>query len=189
MDDKTILALLWERAETAIQALAERFGTLLHRISMNILGDESDAEETVNDTYLALWNAIPPEKPDPLTGYVCRVGRNTALKRLRENTAQKRDSRYDLSLEELSDCLAGQSLSDEIDARLLGRAIDRFLDTVSKESRVLFLRRYWFGDSIAELAKAFSMKESTVSVRLHRIRAQLRTYLIKEGYLYDQKAQ
>lgn len=188
MEDKRIVALLWQRAESALTALADRFGALLHRISMNILNNESDAEETVNDTYLALWNAIPPEKPDPLTGYVCRVGRNTALKRLRENTAQKRNSQYDLSLEELSGCLSGQSLSDEIDARLLGRAIDRFLDTVNRENRVLFLRRYWFGDSVAELAKVFCLKESAVSVRLHRTRAQLRAYLIKEGYLYDPKA-
>lgn len=189
MDDKKILALLWQRAESALAALSARFGQLLHRISMNILNNEADAEESVNDTYLALWNAIPPERPDPLTGYVCRVGRNTALKRLRADTAQKRNSRYDLSLEELSGCLAGQSLEDEIDARLLGRAIDRFLDTVSQESRVMFLRRYWFGDSTADIASLFAMKENAVSVRLHRTRSQLRTYLMKEGYLYDQKTQ
>ena len=188
MDDIKILALLWERAEQALVALAARFGPLLHRICMNILNNESDTEETINDTYLALWNAIPPERPDPLTGYVCRVGRNTALNRLRADTAQKRNSRYDLSLEELSGCLPGQSLEDEIDAKLLGRAIDRFLDTLSRNSRIMFLRRYWFGDSTQEIAKLFSTNENAVCVRLHRIRTQLRAYLIKEGCVYDAKA-
>lgn len=102
MDDKTILQLLWQRAEQALTALAENYGKGLYHLAMNILNCHRDAEEAVNDTYLSLWNAIPPAKPDPLSGYVYRVGRNTALKRLRENTALKRCSKYDVSLDELA---------------------------------------------------------------------------------------
>ncbi len=120
-----------------------------------------------------------------MAGYVYKTGRNLALKKQRDRDADKRCSRYDLSLAELENCLAGTSLEDEIDARLLGRAIDRFLDTVSRDSRVLFLRRYWFGDSIPELAIHFSMTENAVTVRLSRVRAQLKTYLTKEGFLYE----
>ena len=181
MEDQKIIKLLWDRAESAIEALAKKFGKRLMAIAMNILGNARDAEECVNDTYLAVWNAIPPAKPDPLAGYVMRTGRNLALKKLRENTAQKRDSRYDLSLDELAEALSGGTLEEFIEAQELGRAIDRFLDTLNKENRILFLRRYWFGDSVKELAAAFSMTENAVSVRLSRIRDKLRDFLIKEG--------
>jgi len=185
MDDKNIIRLLWERAEAALRALADKFGKGLHRLAMNILGVPQDAEEAVNDTYLALWNTIPPQNPDPLSAYVYRVGKNTALKKLRDNTVQKR-SAYTLSLEELSGCLSAGTLEDEIDARLLGHAIDSYLESTGKENRVMFLRRYWFGDSIADIAQTFRLSQNATTVRLHRIRSQLRAYLVKEGYLHDQ---
>ena len=102
MEDRQIVQLLFARAETAISELSTRFGKQLHRIAYNILQNNSDAEECTNDTYLSLWNAIPPVSPDPLAPYVYRTGRNTALKRLHRDTAQKRNSRYDVSLEELN---------------------------------------------------------------------------------------
>ena len=182
MDDKQIIRLLWQRAESALQALARRFGQGLYRLARNILTTPADAEEAVNDTYLAIWNAIPPAQPDPLTGYVYRIGRNTALKHLRESTAQKRDSRYDISLDELSECIAGYPLEDTIDVQLLGQAIDRFLDTQSQQNRVIFLRRYWFGDSVREIAALYAMSPGNVSVRLSRIREGLRSHLQKEGF-------
>lgn len=185
MEDKTILELLWNRAEAALEALAKKFGRRLLYTAMNILGNPQDAEEAVNDTYMALWNAIPPERPDPLAGYVHRTGRNVALKKHRHLTAQKRSTQYDLSLEELSGILPAPSLEEMLDARELGQAIDRFLDTVSKENRILFLRRYWFGDSVRDLAKGFGKSENTVSVRLSRLRSQLKDYLYKEGLLYE----
>ena len=187
MDDKKIIALLWQRSERALEALANKFGTRLLSLARNILGDPRDAEESVSDTYLAVWNAVPPKKPDPFPGFVYHTGRNQALKRLRYETAKQRDTRYDISLEELSHSLSGATLEDEFDARLLGRAIDRFLDTLSRENRVLFLRRYWFGDSIRELAVHFAMTENTVKVRLSRIREKLRTYLAKEGFIHEGK--
>lgn len=185
MDDRQILTMLFSRAEGAISALAEAYGKRLFSTAQNILDSPEDAEECVSDTYLAIWNCIPPQQPDPLEGFVYKVGRNLALKKLRFRSADKRNSRYDLSLDELSSCLPGETLEDRVDARLLGRAIDRFLDTLSRENRRLFLRRYWFGDSIKELSAQFSLSENALSVRLSRIRAQLKVYLIQEGFLYE----
>lgn len=183
MEDRKILKLLLTRAEDAIEAMARKFGWRLTQTARHILGDWQEAEESVNDTYLAVWNAVPPQEPDPLSGYVYQTGRNLALKRLRFNRAQCRDGSYDVSLEELEGCIAGTSLEDEYDARLLGRAIDRYLTTLPKLSRILFLRRYWFGDSVRELAKHFDLSETAVRTRLHRVRMGLRTYLIKEGLI------
>ena len=180
MEDQKIITLLWNRLQSGLDALAKKFGKGLHALSYNILGSHADAEETVNDTYLAVWNAIPPQKPDPLSAYVYRIGRNTALKRYRLNTAQKRNSHYDLSLDELGGALVGTSMEADFDARLLGQAINRFLGTLDSKNRRIFLRRYWFGDSIADLAKAEHCSANALTVRLSRIRQQLKDYLIKE---------
>lgn len=183
MDDRKILKLLLTRAEEAIEAMARKFGLRLTQTARHILGNQQEAEESVNDTYFAVWNAVPPQEPDPLSGFVYKTGRNLALKRLRYNTAQRRDGSYDVSLEELEGCIAGTSLEDEFDARMLGRAIDRYLSTLPKLSRILFLRRYWFGDSPRELARYFDLSENAVRTRLSRTRTGLRTYLIKEGLI------
>lgn len=179
MDDHSILDLLWARAENAIAALAERFGGRLYATAMNLLHDPQDAEECVNDAYLAVWNSVPPKRPEPLGPYVWRIGRNIALNRLRANTAQKR-SGYELSLDELAGCIPAPCLED---GRALGRAMDAFLDTIDTKNRVIFLRRYWFGDSVKDIAKQLGMTENAVSVRLSRTRDSLRQYLTKEGYL------
>ncbi len=185
MEDKKIVALLWARTESALGALEKRFGRLLHQIAMNILERPQDAQECVNDSYFAIWNAIPPENPDPLRPYVCRVGRNIALNRLRENRAKKRSSCYDLSLEELADILPDRRTEELLSARALGRAIDRFLATQSRESRILFLRRYWFGDSLRAAAKLVGLSPNAASVRLHRLRVELKEYLIGEELYYE----
>jgi len=182
MDDKQIMHLLLIRAESAIEAMAAGYGKRLYRIAMHILGSSRDAEECVNDTYLALWDTIPPQKPDPLCAYAYRTGRNIALKRLRSNTALQRNSAYDLSLDELADCIPAGDLWDRMEAKELGQLLNRFLDTQTGENRILFLRRYWFGDSVKDIARSFGLKEGTVSVRLNRIRARLKDYLNKEGY-------
>ena len=177
-----ILLLLLGRSESALEAMAERFGPRLLALCMNILGSREDAEETVSDTYLAVWNSVPPRKPDPLDPFVYRTGRNLALKRLRWNTAEKR-SAYEVPLAELEGCIGSDTLSELTEARELGRAIDRFLSTLSRENRVMFLRRYWYGDSVADIAAGLGLRKNTVTVRLGRIRERLRTYLQKEGYL------
>ena len=182
MEDQKIVKLLWMRAEQALEALAKKFGVRLLKTAENILGNRPDAEEAVNDTYLALWNAIPPAQPDPLPPYVYKIGRNTALKHLRSRMAQKRDSYYDVALDELAAVLPGETMEEAFDARELGRAIDRFLSTLDRENRILFLRRYWFGDSIKDLAKEFRISENTLSVRLFRIRDKLRIALNEEEF-------
>lgn len=184
MDDRQIIKLLFDRAEGAIDALEKKFGKGLRRMAMNILSDPQDAEECVNDTYLALWRAIPPAQPDPLSAYAYKVGRNLALKKLRSRTTQKR-SGYELSLDELAGCIPDDAAQDAIDARELGRAIDRYLATLSSENRILFLRRYWFGDSIKDLSATLGLAENTLSVRLNRIRAGLKKHLSKEGYFHE----
>ena len=185
MKDELILSLLWKRAEGALDALARRFGRRLQATAMNILGSREDAEETVNDTYLEIWNVIPPKRPDPLAGFVYRVGRNLALDRLRHDLAKKRSSRYDVSLEELEGCIPGPWLEEQISARALGQAINRFLDRQPRTHRDLFLRRYWYGDSVQQIARDYEMLPNTVTVRLRRMRAQLREFLVKEGFLYE----
>ncbi len=182
MEDHTLLNMLFARQDSALQALLARFGKRLYQTAYNILGSKEDAEEIVNDALLAIWNAIPPAHPEPLEGYVYRTGRNIALKKLRFDRAQKRSSGYAVSIEELSSVLPGEDFGEALDSRLLGQAIDRFLDTLPQKSRILFLRRYWFGDSVKSLSQEFHITENAVSVRLSRIRAQLQNYLSKEGF-------
>ena len=182
MHDEKILELLFARAERSIEELRKRFGSGLLGLAMRILGNLQDAEEAVNDTYLAVWDAIPPARPDHLTPFIYKVGRNAALKKLRNRSAQKRNSGYELSLEELADILPGDTLEEQLDAKALGQAINRFLDTLSCGDRVLFVRRYWFGDSVTELAQQQLTSPSNLSVRLHRIRQKLKDYLNKEGF-------
>lgn len=185
MEDRKIIALLFERAESAVEALQAKFGKLIYGICMNILQEAEDARECTNDTYLALWNAIPPASPDPLTPYVCRTGRNVALNRLRERRAQKRDCGYTLSIDELAEYIPDRCLDETISAKALGTAIDDFLRQQSGENRVLFLRRYWFGDSVRDAARHVGISADTASVRLLRMRQKLKTYLTERGLYND----
>ena len=181
MEERDILSLLWQHHEDAIAALAAVYGHRLQRLARNILPTDADAQECVNDTYLALWNAIPPHRPDPLTPYILRVCKNIAVSRLRRLTAQKRGG-YELALDELRDAIGAGSPEEAFSARELGQAIDRFLDTLSKRDRILFLRRHWYGDSVQEIARQSGLSEGNISVRLHRTRSKLKTYLIEEGF-------
>ena len=185
MEDKQIIKLLFERTEKAIQALKERFGNTLYRIAVNILGNHHDAEETTNDTYLAVWNAIPPKKPDPLASYVYRTGRNMALKRLEYLSAEKRNNSYDLSLDELAQYLPDENAENILNAQEIADIINNFLAQDTDINRYIFIRRYWYGDSVEDIAKSVNMKSGAVSVRLNRIRTKLKEQLIKEGYSYE----
>ena len=181
MEERQIVSLLWDRAEDAISVLTQTFGHRLQRLTYNILRNPFDAEECVNDTYLALWNTIPPKRPEPLAPYVLRLCKNIAIGRLRASQATKR-SNYELALDELTECIGTATLEETIDARELGRTIDRFLDTLSLENRVVFLRRHWYGDAVSDIATRVGLSENAVSVRLNRTRTKLKAYLIKEGY-------
>ena len=182
MDDSRIIELFFARAEQAIVELANKYGAVCRRVADHILNNPLDAEECVNDAYLGVWNTIPPQKPDPLLSYVCRIVRNLALQKYHEKTAQKRNSIYDVALDELADCIpASVSVEDEVAAREVAGMIDRFLAALDRESRILFVRRYWHADSIEELAASFHRSRHAVSVRLSRIRKALGQYLQKEG--------
>lgn len=181
MEDAGIIELLFKRSEQAIAELAGKYGAGCRRIAGNILSDARDAEECVNDTYLGVWNAVPPRRPDPLRAFVYRVARNLAVKRYHRNSAQKRGG-YDLVLDELEECLAGSGMPEEqLEARELTRLLDDFLDGLSTDERVLFVRRYWYADSVQELAGRFNTTPNNLYVRLHRIREKLKKTLIREG--------
>lgn len=184
MDDKEILALYWARSEQAIEETGRKYGVTVRRVARNILGDERDAEECVNDTWLAAWNSIPPQRPDPLLTWLCRVARNGALARRRDSRAKKRDASFDVALEELEDCLAVPAQPErDYDARELSAAVNRFLAGLSYVDRCAFLRRYWFGDELSRIANRLEMQPHRLSVRLSRIRKNLKNYLEKEGLL------
>lgn len=187
MEDKQIIRLFFARAEEALRILKERYGNTLYRIAMNILGNHHDAEETTNDTYLAVWNAIQPKDPDPLAPYVYRTGRNMALKRLEYLSAEKRNSSYNLSLDELAACLPYNDDNPEqaFIAQEIADSINKFLEKDTAMNRYIFIRRYWYGDAVEDISKDVNMKSGAVSVRLNRIRTKLKEYLIKEGYYYE----
>ncbi len=187
MDDKQIIELLFRRTEDALQALIARFGNTLYKIALNILANHHDAQETTNDTYLAIWNAIPPKEPNPLAPYVYRTGRNMALKRLEYLSAEKRNNRYALSLDELGACLPDNDVSPEeaVIIQEIADSVNCFLEQNTDIDRYIFIRRYWYGDAVEDIAKSVNMKSGAVSVKLHRIRAKLKEYLIKEGYYYE----
>ncbi len=182
MDDSKIIDLFYARSEQAIVELSAKYGKVCNKVAKNILNNILDAEECVNDAYLGAWNTIPPQNPNPLLTYICRIVRNLSIKKYHVNTSVKRNSFYDAALDELEDCIASaESVEAEISAKELTRLIDSFLDTLDAESRMLFVRRYWYSYSVPELAEQFSLKSNTVSVRLSRIRDKLRDYLKKEG--------
>ena len=184
VDDNQILELFFARSEQAIKELDSKYGKICHKVSYNILNDLQDAEECVNDAYLGAWNAIPPERPNPLLSFLCRVVRDQSIMRYHAKTAMKRNSTSDIALDELENCLsAKRSLEDEFEEKYLIDAIENFLDSLSQENRVIFMRRYWLCDSYDDIARCVGITEKNVSVRLTRIRKQLRNYLSQKGVL------
>jgi RNA polymerase sigma-70 factor (ECF subfamily) len=182
MEDEKIIELFFERSEEAIMELSAKYEKLLFSVSNNILNNKEDAMECVNDTYLGAWKTIPPQKPNPLTAFICKIVRNLSLKKYRDKKASKRNSTFDVSMEELEYCIPSASVEEIWSAKELGIAIDRFLNTLDKDNRVMFLRRYWFFDSISDISDLFSLTENNVSVKLLRIRKGLRSFLEKEGF-------
>lgn len=178
MDDKSIIELFFARSEQAIRELDDKYGKICHKLSYNILNSRQDAEECVNDAYLGVWGVIPPERPDSLLAYLCKIVRNISLTRYRANRAVKRGRGYTVALEELEICLVStQTVEGDVEEHELVRVIEEFLDTLSPKNRVIMMRRYWFCDSYGEIAERTGLSEKNVSVRLTRIRRQLRQYL------------
>lgn len=182
LDDRKIIELFFARSEYAIIELSNKYGSVCAKVAFNILNNKQDAEECVNDAYLGTWNTIPPQNPKPLLSYVCRIVRNLAIKKYHANTAAKRNSIYDVALDELENCFpSSESVEDAFNAIETARSIDDFLKTLDQENRIIFVRRYWHSDSIADLAKRFQTSNHNISVRLFRTREKLKKHLIKEG--------
>ena len=145
-----------------------------------IVGSRRDAEECVNDAYLGAWNAIPPAQPNPLLSYLLKIVRNISLKIYWRKEAAKRSSHYTIAMEEIEACIAApNTVEAEIEARELARIIEEFLNTLTVENRVIFMRRYWFSDSYKDIAEFVGLSEKNISVRLTRIREKMKQYLIE----------
>ena len=176
--DRNITELFFARDEQALVLTAEKYGQLFRRIAYNITSDEMTSEEVVNDTYLALWNRIPPQKPVSISAYGAGVARNLALERIRYLNAAKRSA----TVEELDECLAGRAIPDEIDDGMLTKSIEKFLLSVPKKARIIFVMRYFEEEPIEKISERTGMTLSAVKASLHRSRKRLRDHLLKEGY-------
>ncbi len=184
MEDSEIVALYWARDQRAITESDGKYGAYCASIARNILGSPEDAEECVSDTWFRAWNAMPPQKPGLLSAFFGRITRNLAFDRYRRQVAAKRGgTETALVLEELRDCVSGKEDPEQrLDEKELMADLNAFLRSLPAEKRRLFLRRYFYAESLPEIAKRFGMKSSQAAVSLHRLRKQLRDYLLERGY-------
>lgn len=183
LEDSKIINLFFERSEQAIEELDKAYGSAVRKSAANILHDPLDVEECVNDTYLGCWNSIPPYRPDPLISFVCRIARNLAVSRLRSETAAKRNRNFDLVLDELEEIIPSDiDVEADYIAKELASAINRFLAGLDYDDRYIFVRRYWYADSIKDISSAMHIRENNISVRLYRLREKLQISLKKEGF-------
>ena len=184
MDDAKIVQLYWDRNEQAIPATADKYGRYCTSIANNILGNNEDAEECVNDTYLNAWNSMPPHRPRILSTFLGKITRNLSFNRYRRNTANKRGGgELPVVLEELSDLVSGKDdVGQAFDQKELTKAIDTFLDRLSPKKRSIFVSRYWYTDSISEIAVRHGMNDGAISMTLNRLRLKLHNYLLERGF-------
>lgn len=181
LEDSKIIDLFYERSEQAIVELSKKYGTLCKKIAFGIVKNEADAEECVSDAYLKIWNSIPPVIPSPLCTYVCHVVKTVSINRYNKNTADKRNSMGDLALHELDEVLGTcDDIENELEAKRIAGAISEFLDTLDLGSRVMFIKRYYFCESVSDIAKYFHKSAHSVTARLSRIREKLKKYLIQK---------
>ena len=184
MQDTKIVELYWLRNENAILETKQKYGTYLSKIAYNILNNFEDSRECVNDTYLKAWNSIPPQKPNVLKTYLCKITRQLSIDIFRTRNRKKRmSSQYAISLSELEQCIPNtQTTEQEIEMQLLGKLINDFLYTLPKQTRDIFVCRYYFCDSIKNISAFFDISESKVKSMLYRTRLSLKDYLEREGF-------
>ena len=189
MEDEQIIELFFARDETAIQETAAVYGTRLQQLAAGIMRDAEDAAEILNDTYWRAWNTIPPNRPDHFFAYLAKICRNLSFDRLDRSNAKKRSAQLTVLTQEMEACIPGAGrragVEEELEARMeaeqIGRLLGCFLDGLPQESRLIFMRRYWYADSVQDIAGRYGISESKVKTRLHRIRKKLRSYLESEG--------
>ena len=183
MDDNRIIELLFERAENALDEVSHKYSRLYKGIIREVLSDECDVEECENDVLMAVWNTIPPNRPDSLSPYVCKIARRIGINRFKYNTRQKRNTGYIAMLSELDDCLpADEPIDDSNESSERIRSIlSDFIRSLDPETEILFVRRYMYLESVTDLAKRFELDENRISVKLYRARKKLKKVLEKEG--------
>ena len=184
MEDQEIIRLYWDRDESAIRETDRKYGAYLTKIVRKVLDHGEDARESVNDTYYAAWNTIPPQRPNVFSAYLAKLARCIAIDRFRKCTRVKRGGgEYALSLTELDGiCSAGNTTESAVDSRLLGQAISAFLRTLEPQARTAFIGRYYYCDALNEVARYCGMSQSKAKSLLYRTRLKLKDYLEKEGF-------
>lgn len=185
VEDTAIIDLYWAREEQALTETELKYGAMCRTIAFNILRDREDTEECVNDTWFRAWTTMPPQRPSILSAFLSRITRNLSLDRYKAARTVKRGSgQLPLALEELGDCVPAQSsVEDEIQLKELTQLLDLFLRNLPEKECCIFLRRYWYIDSIGAIAQRYEMAEGTVKSSLHRTRRKLREYLEHEGVI------
>ena len=183
MEDEKIIELYWQRNEEALRQTNQKYGSFCYYIAHNILKDEEDFEECVNDTWFKTWTVIPPKRPEFFQAFLAKITRNLSLDRYRKKYASKRGGRtMDVIYEELEECIADSGTEDtRTDTIVITDAISQFLRNISKDARIIFVRRYWYADSVTQIAERYGMSESKVKSSLMRSRNKLKVFLEKEG--------
>lgn len=181
MDDNTIISLFWSRDETAINETKLKYGSRLHSLAMNILHDSEDSDEILNDTFFAALETIPPAKPDRLFSYLAKLCRYKAYSRLDFKTAKKRSAQTIELTAEMEACLPSPEIISVSDKELV-ELINRFLAELTQEKRMIFVRKYWFNDTVKDISVRYKVSESKVKVTLHRTRKELDEYIKKDGF-------
>ena len=181
MTDAQIIALYWDRDEEAIRQTDLHYGSKLHHLAHKIVQNFEDAQECVSDTYLKTWDTIPPKRPEYFFAYIAKICRNFALGVLDWKSAAKRKGEVVALTQEMETCIPDPQHERRLEGEELGKILNRFLEGLSYDNRVIFLRRYWYLDTVAEIADRYGMTESKVKTSLHRTRAKLHSYLEKEG--------
>ena len=183
MTDSALIDLYWQRSEQAIAETDRAYGSYCYAVAYHVLANREDSDESVNDTWLAAWNAMPPARPSSLKAYLGRLTRNIAISRLRRSSSQKRGGgEITLAMDELGDCIPSSfDMNRTLEARELAESIDRFLAALPERERVIFTARYWYLLPVDEIARRLDMKPNTVKTSLYRSRARLLAHLKKEG--------
>ena len=181
MEDLQIIELYFARDEQAIKETDRKYGKMCFKVAKNLLSNNEDSEECVNDTYLTVWNKIPPTRPNNFTAFICKITRNLSLKRLEVLSAMKRSAFTIVSMSEIEEALPDYNIAQGVEDEELGKLISKLLWSEKELDRNVFLRKYWFFDSISDIAERYSMNENSVKSMLFRSRNRLRDFLRKEG--------